>query len=236
MAVCDLASPCFLSSRVGDIAASSHVGDRGGVSRQLSSSLFPLVNHYSSRPSSDEALLKFIESEIKCAEESDDQDEIEGFVEGFDDVEFNREFERKPPQNRAPWDDCISIVSGSSNIKMKTIYCKSGHGTRMNKWIGAHKKIIESLRKGNSTGIGTKVDLDTAFLKETANGLRIKTWQIDDVINQAQSTRAALGDKFPNIRGLLGSSIRRKKSRDTLILSTVIAACTVFLIIYWFSK
>lgn len=75
---------------------------------------------------------------------------------------------------------------------------------------------------------------------------------IDDVIGQAQSTRAALGsqraffgdvqgkvkllsDKFPIIRGLLGS-IRRKKSRDTLILSAVIAACTLFLIIYWLSK
>lgn len=75
---------------------------------------------------------------------------------------------------------------------------------------------------------------------------------IDDVISQAQSTRAALGsqraffgnvqgkvkllsDKFPIIRDLLGS-IRRKKSRDTLILSAVIAACTLFLIIYWLSK
>ncbi|KAL3381159.1 hypothetical protein AABB24_001333 [Solanum stoloniferum] len=75
---------------------------------------------------------------------------------------------------------------------------------------------------------------------------------IDDVINQAQTTRAALGsqralfgdvqgkvkqlgDKFPVIRGLIGS-IRRKKSRDTLILSAVIAACTLFLIIYRLSK
>eukprot|EP00258_Populus_trichocarpa_P034161 XP_024450180.1 Golgi SNAP receptor complex member 1-2 isoform X2 [Populus trichocarpa] len=75
---------------------------------------------------------------------------------------------------------------------------------------------------------------------------------IDDVINQAQTTRAVLGsqrtffgdvqgkvkvlsDKFPIIRGLLGS-IRRRRSRDTLILSAVIAACTLFLIIYWLSK
>ncbi|GMI98321.1 golgi snare 12 [Hibiscus trionum] len=75
---------------------------------------------------------------------------------------------------------------------------------------------------------------------------------IDDVINQAQTTRAVLGsqrglfgdvqgkvkvlgDKFPVIRGLLGS-IRRRRSRDTLILSAVIAACTLFLIIYWLSK
>ncbi|KAJ0836903.1 putative golgi SNAP receptor complex, subunit 1 [Helianthus annuus] len=75
---------------------------------------------------------------------------------------------------------------------------------------------------------------------------------MDDVITQAQTTRAALGaqramfgdvqgkvkqlsDKFPIVRGLTGS-IRRKKSRDTLILSAVIAACTLFLIIYWLSK
>ncbi|CAN1345933.1 Golgi SNAP receptor complex member 1-2 [Linum perenne] len=75
---------------------------------------------------------------------------------------------------------------------------------------------------------------------------------IDDVISQAQATRAVLGsqrsffgdvqgkvkhlsDKFPVIRGLLGS-IRRRRSRDTLILSAVIAACTLFLIIYWLSK
>ncbi|CAK9140586.1 unnamed protein product, partial [Ilex paraguariensis] len=90
--------------------------------------------------------------------------------------------------------------------------------------------------------------------------------QIDDVISQAQTTRATLGsqralfgdvqgkvkqlgDKFPIIRGLIGTilnpflllsvllltnfplilsliltgSIKRKRSRDTLILSAVIA-------------
>lgn len=99
------------------------------------------------------------------------------------------------------------------------------------------------------------------------------------MISQAQSTKAALssqralfgdvqgkvkllGDKFPVIRGLIGTflkphpflifsslsfflviqlliligSIKRKKSRDTLILAAVIAACTLFLIIYWLSK
>lgn len=76
--------------------------------------------------------------------------------------------------------------------------------------------------------------------------------QIDEVIGQAQSTRAALsnqralfgdvqgkvkqlGEKFPVVRGLLGA-IKRKKSKDTIILSAVIAACTIFLIIYWLSK
>ncbi|XP_059434742.1 Golgi SNAP receptor complex member 1-2 [Corylus avellana] len=75
---------------------------------------------------------------------------------------------------------------------------------------------------------------------------------IDDVISQAQTTRHVLSsqkaffgdvqgkvkhlsDKFPIIRGVLGS-IKRRRSRDTLILSAVIAACTLFLIIYWLSK
>lgn len=63
-------------------------------------------------------------------------------------------------------DDCVSIVNASSNIKMKNIYCGPGHGIS-----------IGSLGKDNSTGIVSKVVLDTAFLKGTTNGLRIKTWQ-----------------------------------------------------------
>ncbi|RDX93246.1 Pentatricopeptide repeat-containing protein, chloroplastic, partial [Mucuna pruriens] len=63
-------------------------------------------------------------------------------------------------------DDCISIVNASSNIKMKRIYCGPGHGIS-----------IGSLGKDNSTGIVTKVILDTAILRETTNGVRIKTWQ-----------------------------------------------------------
>ncbi|KAI7725357.1 hypothetical protein M8C21_029705 [Ambrosia artemisiifolia] len=63
-------------------------------------------------------------------------------------------------------DDCVSIVNASSNIKMKNIYCGPGHGIS-----------IGSLGKDNSTGIVSRVVLDTAFLKGTTNGLRIKTWQ-----------------------------------------------------------
>nr|VDD43428.1 unnamed protein product [Brassica oleracea] len=63
-------------------------------------------------------------------------------------------------------DDCVSIVNASSNIKMKGIYCGPGHGIS-----------IGSLGNNNSTGIVTKVVLDTALLRETTNGLRIKTYQ-----------------------------------------------------------
>ncbi|XP_057793660.1 probable polygalacturonase At1g80170 [Salvia miltiorrhiza] len=63
-------------------------------------------------------------------------------------------------------DDCISIVSHSSNIKMKNIYCGPGHGIS-----------IGSLGKNNSSGIVDKVVVDNVFIRDTTNGLRIKTWQ-----------------------------------------------------------
>ncbi|KAL2621423.1 hypothetical protein R1flu_001628 [Riccia fluitans] len=76
--------------------------------------------------------------------------------------------------------------------------------------------------------------------------------KLDEVINQAQANKGALaaqrstfteiqskvkqlGDRFPVIRELLGS-IKRKRSKDTYILSAVIAACTIFLIVYWISN
>lgn len=37
---------------------------------------------------------------------------------------------------------------------------------------------IGSLGQGHSTGTVSAVVLDTAFLKNTTNGLRIKTWQV----------------------------------------------------------
>lgn len=40
-----------------------------------------------------------------------------------------------------------------------------------------------------------------------------------------------LGSKFPVVNGLL-KAISRKKSRDTIVLASVIAACMLFLIVY----
>ena len=41
-----------------------------------------------------------------------------------------------------------------------------------------------------------------------------------------------LSAKFPVVNSLV-SAIRRKKAKDTIILSAVVAACTLFLLIYW---
>ncbi|CAK9205674.1 unnamed protein product [Sphagnum jensenii] len=82
--------------------------------------------------------------------------------------------------------------------------------------------------------------------------LELLGMQVDEVISQAQATKGALaaqhsafmeiqgklkqlGDRFPVIRSLLGA-IKRKRSKDTLILAGVITVCSFLIIIYWVSK
>ncbi|KAI8544344.1 hypothetical protein RHMOL_Rhmol08G0289300 [Rhododendron molle] len=63
-------------------------------------------------------------------------------------------------------DDCISIVGNSSGIQIRSITCGPGHGIS-----------IGSLGKRNSSVQIHDVVVDGAFLSNTENGVRIKTWQ-----------------------------------------------------------
>lgn len=63
-------------------------------------------------------------------------------------------------------DDCISIVSDSFNIFAENITCGPGHGIS-----------IGSLGEGNAKAQVAGVMVRGAFLQNTTNGLRIKTWQ-----------------------------------------------------------
>ncbi|OAY36979.2 probable polygalacturonase At1g80170 isoform X1 [Manihot esculenta] len=63
-------------------------------------------------------------------------------------------------------DDCISIVSNSSRIRIKNFACGPGHGIS-----------IGSLGKYHSSSKVHDILVDGAFLSNTDNGLRIKTWQ-----------------------------------------------------------
>lgn len=92
---------------------------------------------------------------------------------------------------------------------------------------------------------------EEALLKEQAR-LQSSTGHIDNVILHAQATLGALvfqrstfgniGSKISNVSSRLPSvnhvlsAIRRRKSMDTIVLSLVASACTVFILIYWFSK
>ncbi|KAI8027796.1 hypothetical protein LOK49_LG02G01429 [Camellia lanceoleosa] len=63
-------------------------------------------------------------------------------------------------------DDCISIVSGSKNIKVTDITCGPGHGIS-----------IGSLGKGNSDARVLDVSVNRVRFSGSTNGVRIKTWQ-----------------------------------------------------------
>ncbi|XP_039041304.1 polygalacturonase-like [Hibiscus syriacus] len=63
-------------------------------------------------------------------------------------------------------DDCISIVSGSKNVRATGITCGPGHGIS-----------IGSLGAGNSAAYVSNVIVNKATFRDTTNGVRIKTWQ-----------------------------------------------------------
>ncbi|MED6222737.1 hypothetical protein PIB30_067244 [Stylosanthes scabra] len=63
-------------------------------------------------------------------------------------------------------DDCISIVSGSQNVRATNIACGPGHGIS-----------IGSLGAGKSEAQVSNVIINGATLTGTTNGVRIKTWQ-----------------------------------------------------------
>ncbi|KAL8129190.1 hypothetical protein V2J09_018345 [Rumex salicifolius] len=63
-------------------------------------------------------------------------------------------------------DDCISIVSGSTNVKATDIVCGPGHGIS-----------IGSLGKEHSKASVSNVLVNRATLSGTTNGVRIKSWQ-----------------------------------------------------------
>ncbi|XP_068653437.1 probable polygalacturonase At1g80170 [Aristolochia californica] len=63
-------------------------------------------------------------------------------------------------------DDCISIVSNSSRVGIINLICGPGHGIS-----------IGSLGEHNSSSQVHDILIDGAFISNTQNGLRIKTWQ-----------------------------------------------------------
>ncbi|KEH39601.1 polygalacturonase [Medicago truncatula] len=64
-------------------------------------------------------------------------------------------------------DDCISIVRNSSRVWIRNISCGPGHGIS-----------IGSLGKSNVWEKIQNVIVDGAYLYNTDNGVRIKTWQV----------------------------------------------------------
>ncbi|KAL3749981.1 hypothetical protein ACJRO7_011023 [Eucalyptus globulus] len=78
-------------------------------------------------------------------------------------------------------DDCISIVSGCSNINIHDVHCGPGHGIS-----------IGSLGKDHSRACVHNITVRDVDLQGTMNGVRIKSWQ--------GGSGSVYGVRFSNIR------------------------------------
>ncbi|KDO42991.1 hypothetical protein CISIN_1g027389mg [Citrus sinensis] len=117
-----------------------------------------------------------------------------------------------------------------------------------------HASLLEDFREFDRTrldledGVGSP---EQALLKEHAS-INRSTGQMDSVISQAQATLGALvfqrstfgginsklsnvSSRLPSVNQIL-SSIKRKKSMDTIILALVASVCTFLIFIYWVTK
>jgi len=108
-----------------------------------------------------------------------------------------------------------------------------------------------SRRGGSGGGGGDDESMETRLIRERAR-IAGSTSAVDDLIGVAQNTARelfaqrgilsnagnkliAIGSKFPAVNNLL-LAIKRKKNKDAVILAAVVAACTIFVLLYYMSK
>ncbi|CAA7409424.1 unnamed protein product [Spirodela intermedia] len=117
-----------------------------------------------------------------------------------------------------------------------------------------HASLLEDFRDFDRTRFDLEENGDSTeqgLLKEQA-AINRNSGHVDHVISQAQATLGSLvlqrstfggiGSKLSNVSSRLPtvnhilSSIKRRKSMDTIILSLVASVCTFLILIYWLSK
>lgn len=106
-------------------------------------------------------------------------------------------------------------------------------------------------RRGGVSGGGDDESMEARLIRERAR-IAGSTSAVDDLIGVAQNTARelfaqrgilsnagnkliAIGSKFPAVNNLL-LAIKRKKNKDAVILAAVVAACTIFVLLYYMSK
>ncbi|XP_058067557.1 Golgi SNAP receptor complex member 1-1 [Magnolia sinica] len=117
-----------------------------------------------------------------------------------------------------------------------------------------HASLLQDFREFDHARMDIEANGDfegRALLKEQA-AISRSTGQMDTVISHAQATLGSLvlqrstfsgitskisnvSSRLPTVNHIL-SSIKRKKSMDTIILSLVASVCTFLILIYWLTK
>ncbi|KAK9906593.1 hypothetical protein WJX75_004671 [Coccomyxa subellipsoidea] len=122
---------------------------------------------------------------------------------------------------------------------------------RLQSALGAARDRAD-LFAGTSDSSPLQASSSTGLLLRERGNLQNTHSAMDDVLGQAQAVAGGLGEqrrifdnvglklenvaaRFPLVSGLL-NAIRRKKNKDTIILSAVVIACTLALLLYWWNK
>lgn len=158
-------------------------------------------------------------------------------------------------------DEMGSVIGGAADARSHTLARHrdilqefTQEFRRLNSTLGAARDRAELLASSSEGVPLLSVQVQStsgALLRERAN-ISSATNQVDEMLMQAQNISSSLieqrrvfdnvsdkllsiGARFPLVNGLL-NAIRRRKSKDTIVLSLVIAVCTLLTIIYLISK
>ncbi|KIY96604.1 Golgi SNARE 12 protein [Monoraphidium neglectum] len=154
-------------------------------------------------------------------------------------------------------DEMGGVIGGGSDARVHTLarhrdvlleYTQEFR--RMESALGAARDRAELLGMGGEAAplLGVQVHNASGALLRERTQLAASAGYVDDMLAQAQTvTRNLLeqrrvfdtvqdkllsvGERFPVVNGLL-NAIRRKKSKDTLVLSGTIAVCTTLILLY----
>mmetsp|Transcript_23422 Transcript_23422/g.39159 ORF Transcript_23422/g.39159 Transcript_23422/m.39159 type:complete len:258 (-) Transcript_23422:316-1089(-) len=163
-------------------------------------------------------------------------------------------------------DSMSSALSGSGVSRMHTVarhrdilleFTQEFRRTRSVITAGLEKATLLGGRVSSSASPHIGVDIQSgngsaASLLRERNAIHSSNMNIDSVISQAQAAMSVmssqrglfdgmdskitnLGTRFPVVNSML-TAIRKKRSRDTMILALVFAACFLFTLMYWLNK
>eukprot|EP00270_Netrium_digitus_P005483 TRINITY_DN17284_c0_g1_i1.p1 TRINITY_DN17284_c0_g1~~TRINITY_DN17284_c0_g1_i1.p1 ORF type:complete len:245 (+),score=60.61 TRINITY_DN17284_c0_g1_i1:50-784(+) len=143
-------------------------------------------------------------------------------------LEFTQEFRRTRSKVSSSLEHSLLLGSSESSRGGSTDH--SSHGFGLESSDGSNLQALLRER-GSIHNALSQADEVIAQAHATSSSLNLQRTIFSDIFSKVTT----LGTKFPLLNSLL-TNIRRKKSKDTIILSAVIAGCSLFLLIYWFSK
>ncbi|PNW82487.1 hypothetical protein CHLRE_06g280900v5 [Chlamydomonas reinhardtii] len=157
-------------------------------------------------------------------------------------------------------DEMAAIVGGSTDSRSHTLARHrdilqefTQEFRKVNSTLGAALDRVKLLAgASDSPHLSVNVQNSSGALLRERGAIQNSANMVDDILSQAANVSGNLlgqrrvfegaldklvqvGSRFPVVNGLL-NAIRRKKSKDTLVLAGVIAACVLFTILYVMAK